>query len=145
MRVKYGSKVIEVDASGRGRLVEGSPTSSMPAARSPVKEFDSKLEAARARYLTGLTLAGEVRRVVYHPFKVEIGPGRWYTPDFLVEWSNGALVVEEVKGHVQMKNARDSISRLHAAADKLPMFVWQLVLAPTGCGDWDVRVIKRGE
>lgn len=90
--------------------------------------FDSKLEALRDRHLRMLILAGEIKRVIYHPFTVHIGPRRTYTPDFLVEYVDGRIVIEEVKGDLRQKNARDSVTRLHVAAGLLPMFGWRLVV-----------------
>lgn len=113
---------------GVGRLI-GKPVSSpAPSPSAAVDPFDSKLEALRHRHLSMLILAGEVKRVKYHPFTIAIGPGKKYTPDFLVEYPDGRIVIEEVKGSLKMKNARDSVTRLHVAAGQLPMFSWRLVV-----------------
>lgn len=89
--------------------------------------FDSQLEADRAQFLFGLQLAGAVWQYVHHPFSVEIAPGCRYTPDFLVQWQDGLITIEEIKGSLKQKNARDSITRLKVAAAKLPMFRWLLI------------------
>lgn len=155
MPTGYGKMAIEEYAPGKVRLVQGGvvrtreakqvrisritnisaeemparlarlagPTSPAPA---PIDEYDSKLEAARATYWGYLLLAKDIKRVVHHPFTVRLSEQRTYTPDFLVEWLDGRLQVEEVKGSRKQKNARDSITRLHLAAAKLPMFDWRL-------------------
>lgn|SRR5574340_836437 len=102
--------------------------------------FDSQLEADRAHYLYGLQLAGDVKVYVHHPFPVPLAKkGLSYTPDFLVWWADGRITVEEVKGSLKQKNARDSRSRLKMAADKFPMFEWQLVMRVRR--EWRVRRI----
>ena len=90
--------------------------------------FDSKLEAKRDRHFSMLVLTGDVKRYRYHPFTIQIGPGKRYTPDFLIEYADSRIVIEEVKGSLKMKNARDSVTRLHVAAGLLPMFAWRLVI-----------------
>lgn len=141
VQTNYGKlAIVEDRTTGHFRMAGGegvSGSTSAPATpKEPVRgrqtpptdEFDSKLEALRHRHLSMLVLAGEVRRFRYHAFSVLIGPGKKYTPDFLVEYADGRIVIEEVKGSLKMKNARDSITRLHVAAGLLPMFGWRVVL-----------------
>lgn len=157
MRTSLGNLPITVDpVTGRARVVRGGvedarerggckasavgtarPATSRkaeggnapPAGLSPVlaPTFDSQLEADRAQYLFGLQLGEMIVRYVHHPFSVDIGSGREYTPDFLVEWIGGHITVEEIKGSLKQKNARDSETRFLVAAAKLPMFQWQLI------------------
>lgn len=140
MKTNYGDLPIRIDG-GKAQLVRGEGVSGSTAMVAPSQEpvrgrqtpssedgFDSKLEALRHRHLSMLVLAGEVKRFKYHAFSVLIGPGKKYTPDFLVEYADGRIVIEEVKGSLKMKNARDSITRLHVAAGLLPMFGWRVVL-----------------
>lgn len=108
-----------------GPVVAGAGLNPAP---SPANAFDSKLEEQRDRHFSMLMLAGDVKRYRYHPFTMQIGPGKRYSPDFLVEYADGRIVLEEVKGNLKMKNARDSVTRLHVAAGLLPMFVWRLVI-----------------
>lgn len=115
--------IVQRDVSG-GTVYESALNGTVLASEG----FDSKLEAKRARHWALLVLAGEIRRYKYHPFTVSIGPKRTYTPDFLVEYPDRRLVIEEVKGSLKMKNARDSVTRAHAAAGLLPSFSWRLVL-----------------
>lgn len=119
-----------------GRLT-GKPVSNpAPSPSAAVDEFDSKLEALRSRHFHMLAIAGEVKRFKYHPFTVQIGPGKKYTPDFLIEYADGRLVIEEVKGSLKMKNARDSVTRCHVAAGLLPMFSWRLVISEAMEEQW---------
>lgn len=143
MQTNYGVMDLE-ERNGKTRLVrggvagtrQGNPavavesagSSPAPSPSAAVDPFDSKLEALRHRHLSMLVLAGEVKRFQYHPFTIAIGPGKKYTPDFLVEYPDGRIVIEEVKGSLKMKNARDSVTRLHVAAGQLPMFSWRLVV-----------------
>lgn len=155
MQTQYGNLPIEIDPStGRAKMVRGErggnmrgphktasiqqsadkDASAADASRksgsnpdpSSIDAYDSKLEAARATYWGYLLLAKDIRSVVHHPFTVQLSEKRAYTPDYLVEWLDGRLQVEEVKGSPKQKNARDSITRLHLAAAKLPMFDWRL-------------------
>jgi hypothetical protein len=86
-----------------------------------------------------LKLGKDVTRFVYHPFTIQLAQKKAYTPDFLIEFPDGRIQVEEVKGHLKMKNARDSITRLHVAAAKLPMFDWRLTMRIRG--QWEERCI----
>ncbi len=119
-----------------GLTVAGAGSSPAP---SPIDRYDSKLEAARATYLGYLLLAKDIRRVVHHPFTVQLSEHRTYTPDYLIEWLDGRIQVEEVKGSTKQKNARDSITRLHLAAAKLPMFDWRLTRRVRG--QWDEKKV----
>lgn len=122
--------------SEKQNRLDGAGSNPAPA---PIDAYDSKLEQARATYLGYLLLAKDLTRVVHHPFSVELAPKRWYTPDFLIEFPDGRLQVEEIKGHLKQKNARDSITRLHLAAAKLPMFDWRLTMRIRG--QWEERCI----
>lgn len=141
MRTNLGNLPITIDpVTGQAKMVRGSAgagiarlpgkrgvNEELPARAALAPTFDSQLEADRANYLFGLQLGEMIVRYVHHPFSVEIGPGRWYTPDFLVEWIDGAVTIEEIKGSLKQKNARDGETRFLAAAGKLPMFEWQLI------------------
>lgn len=111
-------------SAGRANPGRGEVAGSIPAL---APTFDSQLEHARSQYLWGLQLAGNVRGYAYHPFTVHLAKGLTYTPDFLVWWDDGLSTIEEVKGSLKQKNARDSLTRLKMAADKLPMFRWMLI------------------
>lgn len=157
MQTNYGQLPLVVDpTTGRAKVVRGGTTAAREArpgdkrrdqdkkallVSNPVPSltdvYDSKLEAARAHYLGMLALAKDIRQVIHHPFTIELAPNRRYTPDFLVWWADGRITVEEVKGHLKQKNARDSITRLHVAAARLPMFGWMLIVRVHG--QWETR------
>lgn len=121
---------VDGETRSHGTVKRGGPQGNLSFAGSIpalAPTFDSQLEADRANYLFGLQLGEMIVRYVHHPFSVEIGPGRWYTPDFLVEWIGGAITIEEIKGSLKQKNARDGETRFLAASGKLPMFEWQLI------------------
>ncbi len=124
---------------GRPGTDEATRLSGVTAERPTPSPFDSKLEGYRHRHLTVLQLANEVQRFIYHPFTVPLPGGVHYTPDFLVWWSTGRLTVEEVKGSLKQKNARDSVTRLKVFAGLYPMFACFLILKD-GRG-WDERAI----
>lgn len=151
-RIGHARLAVEIGANGHATAVMGGvaftrrerpPSASESAgsnpAPSPTHAYDSKLEEARHRYLGMLQLAKDVRRVVHHPFVVPLSEKRSYTPDFLIEWADGRIQVEEVKGSLKQKNARDSITRLHVAAAKLPMFDWRLTRRMKG--EWEERPV----
>lgn len=160
-QTNYGPMQLEEYAKGKVRLVQGG-VDSRPDGRklqratdlsdgrpgkaeatrrspAPLDAYDSKLEACRADYLFKLQLAKDVRRVVHHPFTVHLSEKRSYTPDNLIEWKDSRITIEEVKGNIKQKNARDSITRLHLAAAKLPMFDWRLTMRIRG--QWEERKI----
>lgn len=167
MKTQYGDLPIEVDPStGRAKMVRGGaqarkgnpegPKPSLTSCRpirgskesaagerpapSPVGAYDSKLEGSRASYLGYLLLAKDILHIKYHPFTIDVGCGRTYTPDFLVWWADGRIVVEEVKGSLKGKNARDSVTRFHAMAALFPMFICNLVMRPRG--QWEEKWIR---
>lgn len=170
MQTQYGKLPIVVDpTTGRAKMVRGSVdghatgTKSAPSTRryldkpkgeasltvagagsspasSPIDAYDSKLEAARATYLGYLMLAGDIKRVIHHPFTTDLAVELEYTPDFMIWWKDGRIQVEEVKGHLKQKNARDSMSRLKMAASKFPMFEWFLTMRIRG--QWEERPIS---
>lgn len=165
MKTQYGDMPLIIDpVSGHAKMVRGGverhareragPPSQRAAighrgrhksdagkpAPSPIDAYDSKLEAARATYLGYLLLAKDILKVIHHPFHIDIGEERAYTPDFLVWWADGRITVEEVKGSVRSKNARDSITRLHVATKLFPMFTWYLVMRPKG--QWEEKCIS---
>jgi hypothetical protein len=134
MKTCYADLDIVVDEStGRARMRRQgeAPVKAKKEVKAP-DEFDSALEAARARHLQALKDAGEIKRWAYHPFRVKIAKDKWYEIDFIAEYTDGSIWAEEVKGSVLARNARDSITRLHVAATNLPMFRWRLVTRPDG-------------
>jgi hypothetical protein len=135
MMTQYGKMNIVVDpATGRATLDRRSGATLIPNGKprrpTPAAGYDSTLEAARHRYWGYLLLAGEITAVIYHPFTIHLTEQLDYTPDFAVQFPDGRTQVEEVKGHLEMKNVRDSITRLKMAADRFPTWTWILTIGP---------------
>lgn len=135
VQTRYGNLPIKI-VDGRAVIDHSMPAKATPSAE---ERFDSKLEVSRSQYLGMLVLAKDVRMVIHHPFTVQLSEKRSYTPDFFIWWTDGRLQVEEVKGSTKQKNARDSITRLHLAAAKLPMFDWRLTRRVRG--QWDEKKV----
>lgn len=91
--------------------------------------YRSKLEAAYATQLNAMQRAGDIKAWWYEPFSFQLSTGKRFRVDFLVQYPDGLekpLECIEVKG-AWIKNRRDSITRLHWAAQRFPCFVWRLV------------------
>lgn len=141
MLTNFGELDVHIDMKTGRAKVRGSSTSrhsSVAGERShngqvagsnpaPAPTYDSKLEARYAQYLDVLVFCKEIKGYKYHPFTVKLAPKRTYTPDFAIQSNDGQVTIVELKGSIRMKNARDSITRLHVAAANLPMFQWKLV------------------
>lgn len=136
-RTRTASEQLGRTETASKRLAASSGSSRPSAATDDA--HDSKLEATRHRYWVLRQLAGAVTRVIHHPFTIPLTPELTYTPDFFIEFPDGQVWVEEVKGHLKMKNARDSITRLKMAADRFPMWKWVLTTRPRT--RWAERVI----
>lgn len=119
----------------------------------PDPQYDSALERDYARFLEILKRSDAehwdrsiVIEFVYHPQKFRVGENAWYTPDFGVllrprvagAWQDGEVIgtlldtaprwrLVEVKGSWKSKNARESRSKLEAAAMLYPWFEWEAV------------------
>ena len=92
----------------------------------------NKLETEYAAILSTLKAAGYVQDYRYEAIKLRIGgEGErcWYTPDFLVVRSTGAIEIHEVKGPFEREDAR--VKRL-AAARIYPEFRFFLVRRISG-------------
>ena len=120
-------------------------------ARPLVPEDVSDDEAARAVELQRLKLTGLIADWKFQPLTLKLADGVRYTPDFVVEETDGTLTLEEVKGRCRPKRADGSYlkSRPHyhddgarvkprVAPEIVPWFrvrvVWQL--HATEGGDW---------
>lgn len=83
--------------------------------------YKSEVEACAAEYIMGLALPGSM---VYEPFTLRLEGGE-YTPDFLfVDAETLVVTLVEVKGSWRAKNARDSRTKLRAAAARYWFFGW---------------------
>lgn len=85
--------------------------------------YDSKLERDYARRLDSLRHGGLVRDWMYHPMRLRLADGTYYTPDFMVVMPSGLVELHETKGFMR-EAAR---VRLNVAADKFRCFSFRLV------------------
>lgn len=169
MKVRIGSKIIEIDAA---RVQGGSPEPPAGASRAgpglapqrrarnsrePVANpapapprYRSPLEADYAQYLELLRRGTEISTWQYEPLMLRLPGGIRYTPDFLIihYWiERGALFPEvpviefhEVKGW--SKNRREGITKLKIAAGLIPWASFLLVTRDkTG---WHEKRIQAG-
>jgi hypothetical protein len=77
----------------------------------------NKTEAAYAATLDARRFAGEVAWFKFEGVKLRLADNTFYTPDFAVMLSNGALEMHEVKGFWQ----DDARAKIKIAADLYPM------------------------
>ena len=81
----------------------------------------------------------QVVRELYEPISLKLPCGN-YTPDFMVILSDGRVVFVEVKGSTRQKNYRDARSKLRAAAEVYPFFIF---MQATGRLEaWELEEIK---
>lgn len=85
--------------------------------------YDSKLERDYAQHLRLMEHDGTIRSWMYHPMRLRLADGTYYTPDFLVVMPDGGVEMHETKGHMR-EAAR---VRLNVAAEKFRFFVFRLV------------------
>jgi hypothetical protein len=77
----------------------------------------NKTEQAYAATLDQRRAAGEVAWFKFEGIKLRLADNTFYTPDFFVMLSDGALEAHEVKGHW----ADDARAKIKIAADLYPM------------------------
>jgi hypothetical protein len=93
----------------------------------------NKTEAAYAATLDQRRYAGEVAWFKFEGVKLRLADNTFYTPDFAVMLSDGALEMHEVKGFWQ----DDARAKIKIAADLYPMrFVAVRVKSKKEGGGW---------
>lgn len=85
--------------------------------------YKSGWEAERAEYWELQRRAGTIRTWRYEPLRLRLAEGAWFKPDFLVEWIDDAIMLEEIKG--QWREA--ALVRFKVARDMYPMFLLRAV------------------
>lgn len=107
-----------------------------------VDPYKSKAEAAWSQ-VNALWLEDwfqcKLVRQFYEPLSFKL-PGGSYTPDFLSILADGRMVFTEVKGSKHQKNYRDARSKLRAAAELYPFFIWTQA-TQAGRGAWDFEEV----
>lgn len=76
----------------------------------------NKSEAAYARHLEQLKLAGEIARWEFESVKLRLADRTFYTPDFLVMLPDGLIEFHEVKGFWE----DDARVKIKVAAEQHP-------------------------
>ena len=113
------ARLERLDQKPRGRIVRG----------------PNKTETAYGAYLQLLRLVPAVNeRVDWYAFealKVRIGVKCWYTPDYLVQYSDGHLELHDCKGTKREKYYAedDAIVKARSVSAHFPLpvfFVWRL-------------------
>lgn len=83
------------------------------------REGMNKMEAEHAQGLRLRQLAGEVLWFGFEVIKLKLAPKTFFTPDFVVQYADGTLGFEEVKGSFWEDDARVKIK---VAAKLYPLF-----------------------
>lgn len=96
----------------------------------------NKTEAAYAETLKARVMAGEVAWFKFEGLKFRLADNTFYTPDFAVMLSDGAMEAHEVKGHWQ----DDARAKIKIAADLYPFrFVAVKAKTKKDGGGWAVE------
>ena len=106
----------------------------------PKREYDSKLEEQYAWYLELAKTAGRIRDYMHHPFRLRLGKGVTYQPDFLVVRVDDVIELHEVKGGYIREKGR---VKYMTAAERFPWFQFVFVVGKRG--EWKTeRYWKEG-
>lgn len=97
--------------------------------RLPVAE-GNKTEVAFGLWLFGEQQRGDILWYAFEPFKLQLGKGAWYTPDFAAMNRDRSIEFFEVKGFWR-EAAR---VRIKVAASKYPFFTFTAVKKDKGLG-----------
>lgn len=108
-----------------------------------VSPYRSKAEEAWAK-VGALWVGDWYKQAVidwrYEPASFTL-PGGSYKCDFMYILADGLIVFTEVKGSKKQANYRDARSKLRAAAELYPWFIWTQA-TQAGRGQWDFEEIK---
>lgn len=80
----------------------------------------NRTEATYAQGLEALRRAGRVEAYWYEGITLKLGPDCRYTPDFLVQMSDGELQLHECKGF----RRDDAMVKLRTCLDKFPFRIF---------------------
>lgn len=104
------------------------PSRKTQPARVPVKKDDKGMNGTERRYaenLDRLILAGEIVNWWYEQHKEWIADGKcWYTPDFLVQKSDGNIEYHEVKGSPSIFQDDAKVKcKVYATNGPIPLYI----------------------
>ncbi len=102
----------------------------------------NKTEAAYAALLADRQKAGEILDYWFEAVKLNLAPGLscTYTPDFMVQRSDGVIEMHEVKGYWE----DDARVKVKVAASKYP-FVFVAVTRPSARAGWRYEQFTKEE
>lgn len=99
-----------------------------------VKGVENRTESEYASHLKSLELAGEIRWYRYEAITLRLTTNLTYTPDYIVQFTDGHIEIHEVKGGYMWE---DSKVKLKCAAVLFPCF--RFVLAQKKNGTWKIK------
>lgn len=98
--------------------------------------YKNALERDWAGVLEALRRDGQLVAWHYEAFKLHLGGGAWFCPDFMLVWKDGEVSVDECKGF--MREAAHVRLRVAAA-----LFPFRIRLVRRGKGrSWNIEEIK---
>lgn len=84
----------------------------------------NKTEAMYAELLEASKAMGEIKHYSFEQWKLNVGIGSWYTPDFAVILKDDTLLFVEVKGgYITDKG----MSKFKSACKQFPFIKWKMV------------------
>lgn len=96
----------------------------------------NKTEAAYGQHLELRKIAGEVAWYKFEGLKFRLADNTFYTPDFAVMLTDGALEAHEVKGHWE----DDARAKIKIAADMYPIKFIAIQASPKkDGGGWKIE------
>jgi hypothetical protein len=96
----------------------------------------NKTEAAYAAHLEGQRMLGGVEAFWFDCIKLRLAENTFYTPDFLVQRTNGDLEVHEVKGFWE----DDARVKIKVAASLFPFQFFAVTAKPKkDGGGWNIE------
>lgn len=103
------------------------------------KPYKSKLERQYESYLEEMRRAGLIIWYAREDIRLRVAGTKFYTPDFVVQATDGVVEFHEVKGSWKAKGQRDQRTRIVGAAERYP-FRFKAVTRERGLG-WVIEAI----
>jgi hypothetical protein len=122
------------------KVARGAPPQ-LPPPRAEVADRTAKMtgpERARAAELEALRRTNVVAAYWFEGITLLLADDLRYTPDFLVQYVDGRLALEECKGpHIR----EDSLLKLRMCAERFP-FPLKMYQLQRGANEWTVKVFR---
>lgn len=101
----------------------------------------NKTETAFSRVLDVLQKTGEITCWQFEAVKFRLGPRCYYTPDFMVVGFDGSVIsFVEIKGPFIREDSR---IKFRVAAERYPMFGWEMIMGTCKKGEWGWQSLLR--